>query len=179
MGKSFKHDSQDGITLVIAILLTFLFISVTTAITTFAFRELRLSGGGAQSLRAFYAADTALECVLDADLNDNVFIAAQAGGPAPEVENCGGGNDVTFALSGDPIGDCGVGASWCYEGSFVFTGFNNNSQYQADVQYIYLNNTAATDDDEVVISARGRFGNSGSRTVERGLEYRYLADPNG
>jgi len=171
--KSWQNNTptEKGFTLIIAVLLTFLFTSITAAISTFAFRELRLTGSGAQSLLAFYAADTALECVLDADLNDNVFFDEVSSGVPDDItiSDCANGSATMQYSNSSQV--CGDDAEWCYQTSSPFTFGFGESNYQAEVFYTLLNNGG---DGEVLLRAEGRYGRSTSRTVERGLEYRYL-----
>lgn len=166
------NSSESGLTLVIAIVLTFLFVSVTASITTFAFRELRLSGGGARSLQAFYAADTAIECLLDADLNDNLFYSNQPSGSPVTITDCAGSTaQLTYSQN---LSDCGSGALWCYRTASPFIFGFNDSQYQATVSYIALNTDGDNSNPEqIILRSAGRYGSDISRTIERGLEYRY------
>ncbi len=162
-----NKKTNAGLTLIIAILLTFLFTSITASITTFAFRELRLSGGAAQSLQAFYAADTSLECVLDADLNSNLFFR-EATSTTPDfvtINDCAG-QDANMVYSNTEA-NCGSGSQWCFLTQAPLEFQYGNSNYQASISFVYL------DTNQVILRSRGRYGTSNSRTVERGLEYRY------
>ncbi|MFZ1988051.1 MAG: hypothetical protein WAV21_03425 [Minisyncoccia bacterium] len=58
------YSSKRGFTLLIALVLSTVAVSITLALTTLAYKGLILSSGSQQSQQAFYAADTVLECAL-------------------------------------------------------------------------------------------------------------------
>ena len=65
--------SENGFTLLIAVITTSILLMVSFAVTSVAFRQLTLSQSMKQSQYAFYAADSGLECAQDWDLNNSAL----------------------------------------------------------------------------------------------------------
>ena len=69
---------QRGFTLLIAVVLTAVLLSVGFALLDIAYKQIILSSTARSSQRAFYAADSAMECALYWDQQHNAFSAASA-----------------------------------------------------------------------------------------------------
>lgn len=95
------HSKQKGFTLLFAVLVSTLVVSISASITSIALRQTILSGTSRESQYAFYAANTVLECAFYWDItNANVF-------PPPDEDQlvstdtgadtikCAGGNIIT------------------------------------------------------------------------------------
>jgi Tfp pilus assembly protein PilX len=76
--------SNRGFTLLIAVILASVAIAVGVALSSIAYKSVRLSNVAQGSQYAFYAADSALECALYADQQLTAFdYASHSGTPAP------------------------------------------------------------------------------------------------
>lgn len=62
--------TDQGFTLLIAIVLTGTLLLIATGVVSLAVRQARISDSGRQSQMAFYAADTAMECALYWDIHN-------------------------------------------------------------------------------------------------------------
>lgn len=67
------HLSPRGFTLLIAVVLTSVLLSVGLALLDIAYKQIVLSSTARQSQYAFYAADSAMECALYWDQKQNAF----------------------------------------------------------------------------------------------------------
>ena len=72
------HSSPRGFTLLIAVVLTAVLLSVGFALLDIAYKQIVLSSTARNSQYAFYAADSAMECALFWDQQHNAFSAASA-----------------------------------------------------------------------------------------------------
>ncbi len=72
--KYFKYiNNKDGFTLLLAVLITSIILSMSVGISVFIIRELLISSVGRESQKAFFAADSGVECALYWDLKQNAF----------------------------------------------------------------------------------------------------------
>jgi Tfp pilus assembly protein PilX len=62
-----------GFTLVIAVVLTSVLLSIGFTLLDITYKQIRLASAATQSTAAFYAADAALECALYADQKQGAF----------------------------------------------------------------------------------------------------------
>ena len=67
------HNEPRGFTLLIAVVLTSVLLSVGLALLDIALKQVTLSSTARQSQYAFYAADSAMECALYWDQQQNAF----------------------------------------------------------------------------------------------------------
>jgi len=67
------HKEPRGFTLLIAVILTSVILSVGLALLDIALKQVTLSSTARQSQYAFYAADSAMECALYWDQQQNAF----------------------------------------------------------------------------------------------------------
>lgn len=72
------HTPQRGFTLLIAVVLTSVLLSVGFALLDIAYKQTVLSSTARSSQGAFYSADSAMECALYWDQQHNAFSAATA-----------------------------------------------------------------------------------------------------
>lgn len=72
------HPPQRGFTLLIAVVLTTVLLSVGFALLDIAYKQIVLSSTARNSQYAFYAADSAMECALYWDQQRNAFSFASA-----------------------------------------------------------------------------------------------------
>jgi hypothetical protein len=85
---------QRGVALLFAVLLTSMLLLVALGIVNITYKELLFSGEAKDSDRAFFAADTGIECALFLD-KQGVYVAT--GTPTPPSDLC---NGLTFAVDG-------------------------------------------------------------------------------
>ena len=80
------HKTSRGFTLLIAVILTSVMLSIGLSLAVLAYKDVVLSSSAKASAYAFYAADSALECALYADQKQNAFDYTT---PLPSL-SCGG-----------------------------------------------------------------------------------------
>jgi hypothetical protein len=68
-----KRSSSSGYTLLFTVLITSIILSIALGISRVSYTELVLTSVSREGSRAFFAADSGLECGLYADLESNVF----------------------------------------------------------------------------------------------------------
>jgi Tfp pilus assembly protein PilE len=68
-----------GFTLLVAVIFTSVVLTVALALSAIAYRQVILASTAQQSQKAFYAADSALECALYQDQKNDLFNYANAG----------------------------------------------------------------------------------------------------
>lgn len=141
---------KQGVTLLLAIFISALALALGLGIFTIIFGELGISGTSKESLEAFYAADSGIECALFWDIKQQAFNnpvsgAVQCAGSAPSLNVTIGANSTTTS----------------------FSLLLSNSCARVTVQKI---------GSETIIMSLGEniaCGLTGSRTVQRGLEVKY------
>jgi type II secretory pathway pseudopilin PulG len=112
------QKKEKGFTLLFAVLLSTLIVSISASIISIALRQTILSGTSRESQYAFYAANTVLECAFYWDItNSTVFPApedSRISSLDPDYYNikCAGGNIITgeefnssFAIEGWDISE--------------------------------------------------------------------------
>ena len=90
----FLHKKSKGFVILIATLLSGLFLILSSFIFSISLKELILSSGGRESQFAFYAADSGIECALYWDLKHDVFATSTHSGSSPSNIFCGN-QDIT------------------------------------------------------------------------------------
>lgn len=88
---SFSHEPR-GFTLLIAVVLTTVLVSVGLALFDVAYKQIVLTSAARQSQYAFYAADSGLECALFWDQKFNAF-----GGSNPQSTIRCGNTDISVS----------------------------------------------------------------------------------
>lgn len=101
-----NHSRKKGFTLLIAVLVSSIFLSLASTIATITFKQIILSSIGKDSQRAFYAADAGMECALYWDLkfSDPHAEDGEENGsafPVQETDAGGGASDLGFAWPGE------------------------------------------------------------------------------
>lgn len=102
---SVRATEPRGFTLLIAVILTSVLVSVGMALFDIAYKQIVLTGAVRSSQYAFYAADTGLECALFWDQTVNAFSAEAprasitCGGSAIPVSGSTSGNVRTSTFS--------------------------------------------------------------------------------
>jgi Tfp pilus assembly protein PilX len=108
--KNYPLKTKRGFTLMLAVLVGSLLLAIGLAIFNITLKELVLSSSARDSLYAFYAADTGIECALYWDLTANAFATSTTNSSATcngtSLGTLGGGgygvvNTFTFTLSPD------------------------------------------------------------------------------
>lgn len=74
MKKIFKIKKEKGFVILIAIVVSSLLVSLGMFIANIAYKELTLSTSAKASQRAFFIADSVIECALRHDFRDNGFV---------------------------------------------------------------------------------------------------------
>lgn len=90
------HPSR-GFTLLIAVILTSVLLSVGLALLDISYKQIVLSSTARQSQYAFYAADSAIECALYWDQKENAFAYAA---PIGTIQCAGSNISVSSSVSG-------------------------------------------------------------------------------
>lgn len=137
---------KQGVTLLLAIFISVLALSLGLGIFTIIFGELGISGTSKESLEALYAADSGIECALFWDIKQQAFSTSTS-----NTISCAGGS---FPVGGSTL-------------SVFDLNFSNNS-----CAHVRLQKTGS----ETIITSLGEniaCGLTGSRTVQRGLEVKY------
>ncbi|MEX0652400.1 MAG: pilus assembly PilX N-terminal domain-containing protein [Candidatus Paceibacterota bacterium] len=103
-----KNKTQKrGFTLLVAVLISGVLLSIGLAIFNITIKELLLSSSGRESQFAFYAADSGIECALYWDQKGSAFSTSTAGAIAcnstsiPEVGGLGYNSAMTFQFEVD------------------------------------------------------------------------------
>ena len=90
MKKLFAHHAvKRGFTLLIAVLVSSVMLSIGVAIYNIVSKQVILSSAGRESQFAFFAADTGVECVLYWDSNFDAFSSSSA-----QVMSCAGDRPI-------------------------------------------------------------------------------------
>ncbi len=173
-----KNKNSDGFTLLFTVLITSIVLAIALGISRVSYTELVLSSVSREGARAFYAADTGLECGLFYDINDNAFALS----PSAPI-SCAGDS------SNGPVTE---GASPVSQASTVFNFFFDLPDNACSVVNVYkdwqIDNESYTrvealgynrDCDTVQATLTGQ-GNTPSdpNLVERALRATYKNDPN-
>ncbi|MDP3935293.1 MAG: hypothetical protein Q8Q46_03710 [Candidatus Giovannonibacteria bacterium] len=135
-----------GVTLLLAVFISALALSIGLGIFTIIFGELGISGTFKESLEALYAADSGVECALFWDIKQQAFSTSTS-----HNINCAGN---TATVGGSTL-------------SIFDLNFSNSS-----CAHVRLQKT----DSETIITSLGEniaCGLTGPRTVQRGLEVKY------
>src|SRR3989344_402326 len=135
-----------GVTLLLAIFISALALSLGLGIFTIIFGELGISGTSKESLEAFYAADSGIECALFWDIKQQAFSTSTSNNIS-----CAGNS---FSVGGSLL-------------SIFDLNLSSNS-----CAHVRLQKTGS----ETIITSLGEniaCGLIGSRTVQRGLEVKY------
>ena len=181
-----KFNSQKGYTLLVAVIVSVLVLSIAAFILSVSRKEAILASSARDSIYAFYAADSGLECAVE----NLTSLATSTYSPTPSI-SCGG-IPINF-ISGNP----GMGGSSQIFGTSTFSMSNSGTysltnKYQSgisscastSVAYVYtpgnFNNNGLATSTTVVVTVRGynigwdgvgTCSVTGPRKVERALQY--------
>ncbi len=199
--KKYRSTPKKGFTLLFGVLITGLLFSMVLTIAGIVVRQLIISGVGRESQIAFYAADSALECVRYYDRRGDFDV--------PEIPpaslNCNGNSfaqdetdENTTCEYNNPSG---ANDDFCPENDDLFQDANSDGQHDGGIQnyrkivYRKQNTTQLTDsspeadfvimkrkgplalaDNRTTVTVNGRNTNNvdSSRRVERTLKETYL-----
>ena len=107
--------SNNGFTLLVAVLISGVLLSVALAIFNITIKEILLSSSGRDSQFAFYAADSGAECALYWDQKGGGFSTSTAGSIScnnsddPSLSNVGGvGYDTAMTFQFEVDGFCSI-----------------------------------------------------------------------
>ncbi len=89
------HDSGQGFTLLLAVLITSIILGISVGFSTFIIKELIISAMGRESQKAFFASDSGIECALYWDLQQNAFATSST-----SSINCTGSSFTVGGSSG-------------------------------------------------------------------------------
>lgn len=135
-----------GVTLLLAIFISALALSIGLGIFTIIFGELGISGTSKESLEALYAADSGIECALFWDIKQQAFSTSTS-------------NNISCAGNSFSVGGSSL--------SVFDLNFSNNT-----CAHVRLQKTGS----ETIVTSLGEniaCGLTGPRTVQRGLEVKY------
>jgi len=94
--KYFKNTNDKmGFTLLLAVLITSIILGISVGISVFVIRELLISSTGRESQKAFFAADSGVECALYWDFKQNAFEPSST-----RVISCAGSSPTVGGASG-------------------------------------------------------------------------------
>jgi Tfp pilus assembly protein PilX len=179
-----KNNSSKGYTLLFAVIVSVLVLSIGTFILSVSRKQAILASSARDSVYAFYSADSGLECALE-----HLDILATSTAAAPF--NCGAVSSITvgFSSDGNIVGgnNFAAGTSTFLMPTGSYTGLSQATQSgvsscaSTTVSYFYqpgilTGNSTSTD---IVVTSRGyNIGWSGHdcsatgpRKVERALQY--------
>lgn len=154
---------KKGITLLLAILISSAASLLSLGVFMIIFGELGISTASKESMKAFYAADTGVECSLYYDLVVKTTFATStyAASPASFTVNCNG-SSVTGTYIADGIG----GGTFSY--SFTVTGGSSSCSTVT---------VTKMSGGQTIVDAFGEniadCNTSNSRVIQRGLEVAY------
>lgn len=137
---------KKGVTLLLAVFISSIAISIGLGIFAIIFGELEISGSAKESLIALYAADSGIECALYWDIKQQAFSTSTS-----NAINCAGSS---FTVGGSSLS------------VFDLTLPNDSCAY-IRVQKIGVGTTIT------VLGENNSCGQTFSRTVQRGLEVKY------
>lgn len=193
-----NKQKNKGFVIMVAVLISSMLISIGAFITIIALKELQLSSSSKDSQKAFYAADSALECALYHDIRSGA-----SGGPFPQnsddingslvssIINCNGQN-VKIYHSGNkndaPVAPAGMediqstasnlpnhnGMSISYfEISFYRPQQDETPDNQLYARVRIKKTDIGGENDETILQAYGHNKQSGAGIVERALKVTY------
>jgi hypothetical protein len=143
----FYCSTKKGFTLLLAVLISSLLLTIGLSIFNIAFKELTLSSSARESVSAFYAADSGAECALFWDIQQNSFE-----------------NNKEILCEGQSFDMAGTGnGSW----SFTLDNFTNGESCSVV--------TVVKDEEKTTIQSRGynTCNTSNPRRVERAIRITY------
>jgi len=89
------NNKNRGFTLLLAVLITSIILGMSVGISVFIIRELLISSIGRESQKAFFAADSGVECALYWDLKQKAFVLSST-----RAISCAGASPIVGGPSG-------------------------------------------------------------------------------
>lgn len=103
--KYFQYtNKKDGFTLLLAVLIASIILSISVGVSVFIIRELLISSVGRESQKAFFAADSGVECALYWDLKQNSFATTSP----PHTITCVNSSPTVNIGCPSPNPPCGI-----------------------------------------------------------------------
>lgn len=147
-----------GFTLLIAVLISGILLSLGYAIFNIASKEITLSSSGRESQFAFYAADSGIECALYWDYQENAFSTT-----SPQQPSCAGGAVDDYAV----VFDSGTGV---YTTTFDFSLDGSDASPCTDVTVTRTFDPTRT---TVVSAGHNTCVITNPRRIERAIQVQY------
>jgi len=180
MKNNTKQKNKKGFTLLFAVLVSTLVLSVGASIISMALKQIILSGISRDSQFAFYAANTGIECAIYSDLNSGITFATSSSSNTsdPDSVDCANQTDVEVNVTSDD-GDSAVS-----EFTLNFSDVGDNDQVDGvNLEYCVTVSVTKYQQDTVGgqiriatnILSRGynTCDTNNPRRIERGLEMSY------
>jgi hypothetical protein len=140
--------NKKGFVILFAILVSSLILLISAGIFSLVQKEVILSSSARESQRAFYAADSALECALFSDL-----VGIDSPPRTPFIINPVGAQADSFECGGDTIDSSHIGDTDEYDFAYVIRYYNNlddlNNQNNS-CAYVLIEKNLKTTDTTVV-----------------------------
>lgn len=182
MRKIFKKKNK-GFTLLFAVLVSTLVLSVGASIISIALKQIILSGSARDSQFAFYAANTGIECGLYWDLigidgvSEPVFAtSSESAIPSSASIACGASRNIT--IDGDTYDESDENDVWDLQADIdsattTFRVLIENVEYCADISVSKYQDSS--DRTRTIINSRGynTCDENNARRIERGLRITY------
>lgn len=159
-----QKNTEGGFVILFSVLISSLILLISSGMFRVIQKEAVLSSYARESQRAFYAADSALECGLYVDL-------VGVGTPPTSPFSASAPVDASFECGGDTISSrylSGSGGTENYDYPFVFRYYNSNNNDDNSCAYILVEKNQKTTDLTVIET---RMTSVGFNTC--------IADPNG
>lgn len=142
--QTFTKQKNNGFVILFAILVSSIILLISMGMFNIIQKELVLSSYARESQRAFYAADSALECALYADIygigevNPSTPFSVTPQGSEQHTFNCGGASVTSFFLE-DSGGTPGTSdGNPGYDFPYVFRYFNNYNSEDISCAYVLV-----------------------------------------
>ena len=180
MKKTAHIGSKKGFTILYAVLIASLLLSIGVGIYNISIKDLLLSSSASASQIAVFASDSGLECALFWDLRggvgaSSIFATSSASTIYSGVADCGN-NDI---VSGVGIGDAPSVSAWTTDtpartGNTATTIFTMSLENSACSQ-VSISKDSSSGTLHTIVDARGynTCDTTNPRRVERGLELTY------
>lgn len=173
MKKNFNIKKTKGFTLLFAVIISSLLLSIGVAILDLALKQFSLSSTGKNSQVAFYAADNGLECGLFWDRNASGVSAASVFATSSQSGNQTGAVNCDGVISTSTVTADATDATstfWIY--------YSNTTHSSAPCAYVQViktgSSTSATTEATTVNSSGYDICNSANPTItERSIESNY------
>jgi hypothetical protein len=172
-------QKKEGFVIIVSLIVTVIVLGVGIGIISITLKDYVFSGIVFQSHKAFYVADTGLDCALSYDLKGS-FAPLPTPPTDPDTFTVGAGPISSISCGGQnltPYKECGQSGSSRYC-EITFENTSDEACFKVNVKYsLDHKNTEEIDDDEEVVSIQSRGWNTcdenNLRRVERALELTY------